>query len=110
MLALPGVDLKAMLRLTLAQAAAGGLVLYWFARTQRAVCLGPVHQALLLGPRDNPTGPPPPLGSGARRLRLPENTTYRTVACILLVPLLDALGADRGHRACPAGRASRWIC
>jgi len=89
-LALPGVDLFAVLRLTLAQAFAGGLALYWFARRNLRY-LTPVYLALLLGPRDNPAGPPPPLGSVRAAFSLPENTTYRTVACILLVPLLDAL-------------------
>ncbi|HEX6244926.1 MAG TPA: HAMP domain-containing sensor histidine kinase [Polyangiales bacterium] len=90
-LALPQVDTLAMLPLTLAQVVMGVVMLAWFARksVQRAT---PIYTTLLAGTRANPIVPPPPLNAVQAAFRLPENITYRTVACITLVPLLDVLG------------------
>jgi signal transduction histidine kinase len=90
-LALPQVDTLAMLPLTSSQVLMGGVMLTWFARksVQRAT---PIYTTLLAGPRANPLVPPPPLNAVQAAFRLPETITYRVVACISLVPLLDVLG------------------
>jgi signal transduction histidine kinase len=90
-LALPQVDTFAMLPLTLAQVAMGVLMLTWFARksVQRA---SPIYTTLRAGPRANPLVPPPPLNAIQAAFRLPESITYRTIASITLVPVLDAFG------------------
>lgn len=89
-LALPQVDIPSMLPLTLAQVAMGVCMLIWFARksVQRAT---PIYTTLLAGPRANPLVPPPPLNAVQAAFGLPENITYRTVACVMLVPLVDVL-------------------
>jgi signal transduction histidine kinase len=90
-LALPGVDARAMLRLTLAQGATGGLVLAFFGYRNLARVRA-LYDILLLGPRADPRAPAPPSAAVRAAFRLPENTIYRTVAFVLLVPLLDATG------------------
>ena len=100
-LALPGVDLFAMLRLTLAQAAAGGLSLFWYARRNLRYLL-PVYRALQLGPPTTDV-PPPPFGSVRAAFRLPEHTTTAT-STYLLVPLLRARRI--GSPACQLSRIS----
>jgi signal transduction histidine kinase len=90
-LAQPGVDARAMLRLTLAQGTAGALVLLLFSYRELAR-LRPLHDILVLGPRAEPRAPAPDEGQVRAAFQLPERIVYRTVACIILVPLLDASG------------------
>lgn len=89
-LALPQVDLWSMMRVTLSQVLVGGVMLVWYARksVQRAK---PVYNTLVLGARDSPLGPPPPLNAVQAAFRLPEQITYRSVGCMLLVPIVDML-------------------
>jgi signal transduction histidine kinase len=91
-LALPGVDVSAMLRLTLAQGATGGLALAFFSFRNLAR-VRPLYEILLLGPRADPLAPAPASAAVRAAVQLPEQTTYQTVAFILLVPFLDAVGA-----------------
>jgi signal transduction histidine kinase len=90
-LALPGVDTRAMLRLTLAQGAAGGLALALLGYRHLAR-VKPLHDILLLGPRAKPLAPAPPSAAVRAAFRLPETTIYGAVTCTLSVPLLDACG------------------
>lgn len=90
-LALPQVDTVAMLPLAVTQAGTGVIALSWLARKSVARAT-PVYTTLLAGPRANPTLPPPPLNAVQAAFRLPESITYRSLAWITLVPLLDVLG------------------
>lgn len=89
-LALPQVDLWSMMRVTVPQVLVGGVMLVWYARksVQRAK---PVYNTLALGTRDMPFGLPPPLNAVQAAFGLPEHVTYRSVGCMLLVPLVDML-------------------
>ncbi|HEY6880971.1 MAG TPA: HAMP domain-containing sensor histidine kinase [Polyangiales bacterium] len=90
-LALPGVDAEALLRLTAAQSAVVATVLLVI--TQRGMQrMSPIYDTLLRGPRDAPSEPGPPLPAVAAAFRFPERATWRTLACAQLVPLIDALG------------------
>jgi signal transduction histidine kinase len=90
-LALPGVDVGAMLRLTLAEGTTGALVLLFFSYRELAR-VRPLYEILLLGPRAEPRAPAPDEATVRAAFRLPERIVYRTVACIIVVPLLDATG------------------
>jgi signal transduction histidine kinase len=90
-LALPGIDAEALLRVTLAQGVVVATVLLLV--TARAVKrMEPIYHTLLLGPRDAPLGPGPALPAVAAAFRFPERATWSTIACAQLVPLIDALG------------------
>lgn len=90
-LALPGIDGVALLRMTLAQGAVVATVLLLV--TARGVKrMEPIYQTLLLGPRDAPSGPGPATRAVQAAFRFPERATWITIACAQLVPLIDALG------------------
>ncbi|HEX5659052.1 MAG TPA: HAMP domain-containing sensor histidine kinase [Polyangiales bacterium] len=90
-LALPGVDAEALLRVTVAQGVVVASVL--LVLTERSVQrMRPIYDTLLLGPRDAPSAPGPALPAVAAAFRFPERATWVTLACAQLVPLIDALG------------------
>ncbi len=90
-LALPGVDAEALLRVTAAQGVIVASVL--LVVTQRGVRrMKPIYDTLLLGPRDAPSQPGPALPAVAAAFRFPERATWVTLGCAQLVPLVDALG------------------
>jgi len=90
-LALPGIEGDALLRVTLAQGLVVGLGVLIVAR--RGVRqMEPIYRTLLLGPRDLPSGPGPSVEAIAAAFRFPERATWFLVACAQLVPLVDALG------------------
>jgi signal transduction histidine kinase len=90
-LALPGVDAEALLRVTLAQGVVVASVLLVI--TQRGVQrMKPIYDTLLLGPRDAPSAPGPALPAISAAFRFPERATWLTLAGAELVPLIDALG------------------
>lgn len=89
-LALPQIDLWSMMRVTLSQILVGGVMLFWSA-SKSVSRARPVYNTLLQGARDSPLGPAPPLNAVQAAFRLPEQVTYRSVGCMLLVPLLDML-------------------
>jgi len=90
-LALPGIEGLALLRMTLAQ----GIVVFgvMLLLTRRGVTrMKPIYHTLLLGPRDEPIGPGPDVRAVEAAFRFPERSTWITIACAQLVPLIDALG------------------
>ncbi|MDB4971676.1 MAG: integral rane sensor signal transduction histidine kinase [Myxococcaceae bacterium] len=90
-LALPGIDAEALLRVTLAQGVVVAVVLA-AVTTYSVKRMEPIYQTLLLGPRDAPLGPGPALRAVAAAFRYPERATWITIACAQLVPLIDAFG------------------
>jgi len=90
-LALPGIEPIALVRVTLAQGVVVAVVL--LAVVAQAVRrMTPIYQTLLLGPRDAPTGPGPALHAIAAAYRFPERATWTVIACAQLVPVVDAFG------------------
>jgi signal transduction histidine kinase len=90
-LALPGIEGEALLRMTLAQGAVVFTVLLLV--TRRGVRrMEPIYHTLLLGPRDAPSGPGPAIAAVEAAFRYPERATWIAIACAQLVPLVDALG------------------
>ncbi|MEY4512903.1 MAG: hypothetical protein RLZZ450_5025 [Pseudomonadota bacterium] len=90
-LALPGIEGGALLRMTLAQ----GVVVFTVLSlvTRRGVRrMEPIYHTLLLGPRDAPIGPGPAIEAVEAAFRYPERATWLVIACAQLVPLVDALG------------------
>ncbi len=90
-LALPGVEAEAMLRLSLVQGLVGGtvlsIVIYRGVRSMR-----PLYLTLLNGPRTLPDGPRPDTRAIAQAFRWPERGVLFNTACTQLVPVLDACG------------------
>ncbi len=90
-LALPGIDAEALLRLTASEAlvvAAGLLVV-----TRRGVKrMEPIYRTLLLGPRDEPRDAGPPIAAVRAAFGFPERATWLLIAAAELVPGIDALG------------------
>ncbi|MFT3925807.1 MAG: HAMP domain-containing sensor histidine kinase [Myxococcales bacterium] len=90
-LALPGVEAQAMLRLSLVQGLVGGVVLSLvILRGVRG--MRPLYLMLLRGPRDLPEGPRPDPRVIAKAFHWPERGVLLNTACTQLVPVLDALG------------------
>jgi signal transduction histidine kinase len=90
-LALPGVRAVPLLKVLFAQAfvVAGALLLV----TQRGMRrMEPIYHTLLLGPRDEPIGPSPPVHAVRAAFNFPEHATWTVIACAQLVPMVDAFG------------------
>jgi signal transduction histidine kinase len=90
MLALPGITLPSLARITGFQAIAAGLGLsvssvYYVARVE------PLHRVLLLGPRSTPHPPSPDSRAVAVAFRWGERTALITTGCAMLVPFIDLL-------------------
>jgi signal transduction histidine kinase len=90
-LALPGIDAEALLRVTLAQGVIVFVVML-LVMHQGVKRMEPIYRTLILGPRDEPLEPGPALSAVAAAFRFPERATWTLIACAQLVPLVDALG------------------
>jgi hypothetical protein len=90
-LALPGIEAIPLLKVIVAQgiAVAGALLVVTY-RGVRA--MEPIYLTLLLGPRDEPIGPAPPVEAVKTAFRFPEHATWSVVSCGQLMPLADAFG------------------
>jgi|GEM_PF-2045269 len=90
-LALPGVEADAMLRLSLVQGVVGSVVLSVVVlRGVRR--MRPLYIMLLRGPRDLPEGPRPDPRVISNAFHWPERGVLLNTLCTQLVPVLDALG------------------
>jgi signal transduction histidine kinase len=90
-LALPGLEAAAVLRVATAQGLVAGIVL--LAITFRGVRrMTPLYRVLLRGPRIIPHDPPPSPAAVHAAFTWPERGVWLNTACAQLVPLLDALG------------------
>jgi signal transduction histidine kinase len=90
-LALPGVEAEALLRVTLTE----GLVVaatMLIVGTLGVKRMEPIYHTLLLGPRDEPTGPGPSHAAVAAAYNFPERATWLVIVSAQLVPVIDALG------------------
>jgi signal transduction histidine kinase len=90
-LALPGVEAEAMLRLSMTQGLVGGTVLL-FVVYRGVRSMQPLHALLLRGPRDVPEGPRPDPRAVRAAFRWPERGVLLTTACTQLVAAADAFG------------------
>ncbi len=90
-LALPGVEAQAMLRLSLVQGlVAGGVLSVVIFRGVRS--MRPLYDILLRGPRTMPDGPRPDTRAVAQAFGWPERGVLVNTLCTQLVPILDACG------------------
>lgn len=90
-LALPGIEASALLRVTLTEGLVVALVLQLVAR-RGVKRMAPIYETLLLGPRDLPTGPGPSVDAVSAAFHFPERATWFVIGCAQLVPLVDAIG------------------
>jgi len=90
-LALPGLDARAVFRVALAQGVVAGVSL--LVVTLRGVrSMHPLYRALLYGPRSAAHDPPPSEGAVRAAFAWPERGVWTNTACAQLVPVVDALG------------------
>lgn len=90
-LALPGIEAFGLVRVTLAQGLVVATVLLAVA-SSGVRQMQPLYGTLLLGPRDDPRSPSPPIRAVEAAFHFPERTTWTVIASAQLVPLVDALG------------------
>lgn len=90
-LALPGIEAEALLRVTLTQALVVATVLILVA-ARGVKQMTPIYHTLLLGPRNTPFVPGPSVHAIAAAFHFPERATWFVISCAQLVPLIDALG------------------
>jgi signal transduction histidine kinase len=90
-LALPGIDPLAILRVTFAQVTVSGVVLLilGFVGVKR---MQPLYQTLMQGPRVLPMSGPPAHKAVRSAFTWPERAVWINTACMQVVPALDALG------------------
>ena len=96
-LALPGIDAEALVRLTAAQ----GLVVIasLLLVTQRGVRrMEPIHRTLLLGPRNEPIGPAPPLDAVTAAFRFHRVRPGAGLGSVGLGAQRRRFADDRDHR------------
>ncbi len=90
-LALPGLDARAVFRVALAQGVvAGGSLLLVTLRGVRS--MHPLYRTLLYGPRSAAHDPPPSEAAVRAAFEWPERGVWLNTACAQLVPIVDALG------------------
>jgi signal transduction histidine kinase len=90
-LALPGVSPTAIVRIALVQGLVSATVLLVlsFVGVHK---MRPIYLTLIEGPRDTPTGQPPPEAAVRWAFAWPERAVWINTAITQLVPVLDAVG------------------